>query len=254
VLHVFALRSYRLLFIISYVRSLHRTLGTALLRDIALVCLADGVVGASFGAVAVSGGQPTWVPIAMSLLVFAGGAQFAALGIVLAGGSPIAAAVAGLLLNTRHLPFGFAVADVLDGRLAARLAGTHVMIDESVAFTLTQRDRHVRRAAFWTCGLLLFATWNVGVIVGSLAGRLIGDPDALGLDAASPVVLLALVLPSLRDAGTLRAALLGAVVALATAPFLPAGLPVALALVGLLVAGGRAGRSGRDRVDTAVPS
>jgi 4-azaleucine resistance transporter AzlC len=212
----------------------------ALLRDIGLVCLADGVVGASFGAIAVSGGQPPWVPVAMSLLVFAGGAQFAALGVVLAGGSPIAAVVAGLVLNARHLPFGFAVADVLGGRLPVRLLGVHVMVDESVAFAIAQEDIAPgdlprRRAAFWTSGLLLFGVWNLGVLVGVLAGRLIGDPAALGLDAAAPVVLLALVLPSLRDVGTLRAAALGAVIALAATPFLPPGVPVALALLGMLV-------------------
>ncbi len=212
----------------------------ALLRDIGLVCLADGVVGASFGAIAVSGGQPPWVPVAMSLLVFAGGAQFAALGVVLAGGSPIAAVVAGLVLNARHLPFGFAVADVLGGRLPVRLLGVHVMVDESVAFAIAQEDIAPgdlprRRAAFWTSGLLLFGVWNLGVLAGVLAGRLIGDPAALGLDAAAPVVLLALVLPSLRDVGTLRAAALGAVIALAATPFLPPGVPVALALLGMLV-------------------
>jgi predicted branched-subunit amino acid permease len=84
---------------------------------------------------------------------------------------------------------------------------------------------------------LLFATWNIGVLAGVFAGRLIGDPNTFGLDAASPVVLLALVLPSLRDTGTLRAALLGGVLALASTPFLPAGVPVAVALVGLLLAG-----------------
>src|SRR5438067_8144718 len=96
-------------------RSFWRTLDRASLRDIALVCLADAIVGASFGAIAVSGGLKLWVPIVMSLLVFAGGAQFAAVGVVLAGGSPVAAVAAGLILNARHLPFGFAVADVLDG-------------------------------------------------------------------------------------------------------------------------------------------
>jgi 4-azaleucine resistance transporter AzlC len=217
------------------VRSLWRTMDRVLLRDIALVCLADGVVGASFGAIAVSGGQAPWVPVAMSLLVFAGGAQFAALGVVLAGGSSIAAAIAGLLLNSRHLPFGFAVADVLGGRLPVRLLGTHVMVDESVAFAIAQRDLPRRRAAFWTSGLLLFVVWNLGVLVGVLAGRLIGDPTALGLDAASPVVLLALVLPSLRDTATLRAAAAGAVIALVLTPVLPPGMPVALALLGLLL-------------------
>ena len=93
-------------------RSFWRTLDRSLQRDIALVALADGVVGISFGAIAVSGGQPTWVPLAMSPTVFAGGAQFAALYILLGGGGAAAAVLAGLVLNARLLPFGFAVADV----------------------------------------------------------------------------------------------------------------------------------------------
>jgi 4-azaleucine resistance transporter AzlC len=220
-------------------RSLWRTVGPELFRDIVVVCAADLVVGASFGAIAVSGGQAVWVPVAMSLLVFAGGAQFAALGIVLAGGNPFAAAIAGLVLNARHLPFGFAVADALGARLGIKLAGAHVMIDESVAFAVAQRNPARRRAAYWTCGLLLFVCWNACVVAGAMAGRLIGDPATFGLDAASPVVLLALVLPSLADRGTLRAAVIGGVIALATTPVLPAGLPVALALLGLLAAGTR---------------
>jgi hypothetical protein len=78
-------------------------------------------------------------------------------------------------------------------------------------------------------------------VAGVLAGRAVGSPGALGLDAASPMVLLALVLPALHEPRTRRAALLGAAIALAAAPFLPGGLPVLLALLGL-VALGRPGR------------
>lgn len=208
-------------------------LRTQLVRDISLVCLADGVVGLSFGAIAVAGGLPIWVPVLMSLLVFAGGAQFSAVGVLLSGGSPIAAAAAGLLLNARHVPFGFAVADVL-GRF--RLPGAHFIVDESVAFALAQSDAARRRTAFWTCGLGLYVVWNLSVLAGALLGQTIGNTDALGLDAAYPAVLLALVLPALRDRGTRRAALLGGTIALATTPFLPAGLPVLAALIGLVIA------------------
>jgi AzlC protein len=78
--------------------------------DIALVCVADVLVGLSFGAISVSGGLSPWVPVLMSLVVFAGGAQFAAVGAVLAGGSPAAGLLAGLVLNARLLPFAVAVA------------------------------------------------------------------------------------------------------------------------------------------------
>lgn len=68
-------------------RSLYRTLGPDLTRSIALVCLADALVGASFGAIAVSGGFPLWTPMLLSVVVFAGAAQFLFVGLVAAGGS-----------------------------------------------------------------------------------------------------------------------------------------------------------------------
>lgn len=215
-------------------RSAERTLDPGTLRDIGLVCVAGALVGVSFGAISVSGGLPVWVPIVMSLLVFAGGAQFAAVGVALAGGSPVAAVAAGLVLNARLLPLGFAVADVLDGGRWARLVGAHLTMDESVAFTMRHTEPRQRRAAFWTCGIALFVVWNLAVVLGVLAGEAVADTDALGLDAAFPAMLLALILPSLSDRDTRRAALLGGVVAVAVAPFLPAGVPVLLALTGLV--------------------
>jgi 4-azaleucine resistance transporter AzlC len=215
-------------------RSIWRTLDRGLARDIGLVCLADCLVGVSYGAIAVSSGFPVWAPMLMSLLVFAGASQFMFVGIVAAGGNPFAAVLAGLLVNARHVPFGFAIGDILGRRWSTRLAGSHLMIDESVAFALAQREAHQRRAAYWGCGIALFACWNVGVLAGAFAGTAISDTDAFGLDAAFPAVLLALVLPSLRDRAARLPVLIGVAVALAATPFLPAGLPVLLALIGVL--------------------
>ncbi|KAA0021441.1 AzlC family ABC transporter permease [Antrihabitans cavernicola] len=215
-------------------RSIWRTLDSGLARDIALVCLADGIVGVSFGAIAVSAGFAMWVPIALSLFVFAGASQFLFIGIVAAGGSPFAAVVAALLVNTRHLPFGLAVSDVL-GTGLQRIVGSHLITDESSAFTLNQHEPDRRRAAFWSCGIGIFVVWNIGVMIGAVLGDVIHNTDAFGLDAAFPVVVLALVLPSLRDAGTRRCAAAGAMIALAATPWLPAGVPVLLAVAGLLV-------------------
>lgn len=205
------------------------------LGDIALVCLADVLVGASFGAISVSGGLPAWVPVAMSLVVFAGGAQFAAVGAVLAGGGAAAGVVAGLVLNARLLPFGFAVSDAPGRGLLRRLVGAHLVTDESVAFTVRQDEAARRRAAFWTCGIGLFVSWNLAVLAGTLLGGLVTDTDALGLDAAFPAVLLALVLPAMRSRQTRTAAAAGAAVAVLAAPVLPPGVPVLVALAGLLV-------------------
>ena len=220
-------------------RSLWRTavdlLDARTLRDIGLVCVADALVGASFGAIAVSGGLPAWLPVVLSVVVFAGGAQFAAIGAVLAGGGAAAGVLAGLVLNARLLPFGFAVADALGPGPWRRLVGAHLVTDESVAFTVRQGDRHRRRAAFWACGVALFVCWNLAVVAGALLGGLVHDTDAFGLDAAFPAVLLALVVPTLRHGEARSAAVVGAVVAVVATPWLPPGVPVLVALGALVL-------------------
>jgi predicted branched-subunit amino acid permease len=247
-------------------RTLWRTLQAAwprdavLLRDVGLVCLADGIVGVSFGAASVAGGLPWWVPVALSLIVFAGGSQIAAVGVVLAGGSPLAAVAAGAVLNTRLFPYGLAVADVVTSdetadpagttstdtgptrgrniggvvrRWLARVIGTHIITDESVAFALRQDGRSKRRAAFWTCGIALFVIWNVSVLLGVGLGSALHDTSAFGLDSTFPAVMLALALPTLTSRSIKVAAGAGAVLAVALTPLLPAGLPLLAALGGL---------------------
>jgi 4-azaleucine resistance transporter AzlC len=205
------------------------------MRDIGALVLADGFVGLSFGAIAVASGLPGWVVPAMSIFVFAGGAQFLAVGLM-SGGNPVAAVLGGLLLNARHLPFGLNVADAIGRSWPARLVGSHLLVDETTAFAIAQPDPHRRRLAYWITGVSLFVFWNIGSLIGAVLGNAVGDPNTFGLDAAFPAALLALLLPSLRQREPRRVAVVGAGVAVATTPLLPAGLPVLLALTGLAAA------------------
>jgi predicted branched-subunit amino acid permease len=226
-------------------------------------------VGVSFGATSAGGGLPWWVPVALSVLVFAGGSQIAAVGVVLGGGSPVAAVLAGAVLNTRLFPYGLAVADVVDGSAGAaatgdsapdggrlrihlarrwlrrlpQLVGTHLITDESVAFAMRQSSPQRRRSAFWACGVLLFAVWNVTVLLGLVLGSAVRNTNAFGLDATFPAVMLALAMPTLTSRSARVAAGTGAVIAVALTPVLPAGLPLLAALGGLLARrdGGRPG-------------
>src|SRR5580692_8175541 len=104
------------MFIINSVGSIYRTLSGGTLRDIALACLAVWFIGLSYGAIAVASGFPLWVPAAQSVLVMAGASPFLFIGIVAAGGSPLAAAAAGLLVSARHLRYGLALPENLAGQ------------------------------------------------------------------------------------------------------------------------------------------
>ncbi|WP_227999187.1 AzlC family ABC transporter permease [Nocardia australiensis] len=217
-------------------RSIWRTLDRDTLSGIAAVCLAVVLIGVSYGATAVTSGFPLWLPIVLGVLILAGGSEFLFIGIIAAGGSPFAAAFAGLLVNARHVPYGLSIPDVV-GTGWRRPIGVHVMNDESVALALAQSDVSRRRATYWISGLGVLLAWPGGAAIGAVIGTVVPDTSVIGLDAVFPAVLLALVVPALRArATTMRAALVGAATAVASAPFLPAGMPVLIALIGVVFA------------------
>src|SRR3954452_16047902 len=84
--------------------------------------------GVSFGVLA----QPVMgsvAPVLMSLIVFSGAAQFAALTVLTAGGSAVAAIAAGMLLNGRWLPMGLAVGPYLSGGRPRRALQSLALVD-----------------------------------------------------------------------------------------------------------------------------
>ncbi|MER0240485.1 AzlC family ABC transporter permease [Streptomyces sp. HSW2009] len=207
-----------------------RTLDRSLLRGIVLACLAVGAIGVSYGAVCVTEGFPMWFPVLAAFLVLAASSEFLFVGVISAGGSPVAAVLVALLANARHLPYGLAIPPRVIQPGWRRVVASHLMNDESVVLALAQPDVPRQRSAYWVCGVGMLICWPAGALLGALAGNVIHDTDALGLDAMFPAVILALMLPALRERKMRRAALAGAAVALAATPFLPSGLPVLLAL------------------------
>jgi len=116
-----------------------------------------------------------------------------------------AGARGGLLLNLRHLPFGLAVGDLVGRSWPARLLGTHLMVDEVVAFARSRPGPARARRGYWLVGALMFVGWNVGTVLGALSGAAVPDPARFGVDAAFPAALLALAAaraaPGRRGAG-----------------------------------------------------
>lgn len=203
------------------------------LKGIVLVCLADALVGLSYGSLATADGFPFWVPMTLSVFVLAGASEFMFIGIIAGGGSPLTAAAAGLLVNARHLPFGIAVKDLV-GRKHLSWLGCHIMNDESVVFGISQRKQVERRAAYWLCGLGIAVSWPLSVMLGAVVGHWIPDTHAIGLDAVFPAILIALIFPALQKRRVFIPAAAGTAMALVTTPLVPVGMPVLFSLTGLL--------------------
>ncbi|MDZ7913849.1 MAG: AzlC family ABC transporter permease [Rhodococcus sp. (in: high G+C Gram-positive bacteria)] len=221
-------------------RSLWRTVDRDTIRVTVLICLSVAVVGVSYGVTAGSAGFSIWQLLALAVLVLGASSEFLFIGIIAAGGGALAAVVAGLLINSRNFAYGLAAGSFLGearhrGSGWRKLVGAHLVNDESVAVAMAQGSVKQKRAAFWFCGIGIAVSWPIGALLGGLLGGVVQDPAALGLDAAFPVVILALVLPALREKVTLLAGVIGAAVAVATSPFLPSGTAPLVALLSLAV-------------------
>ena len=190
-------------------------------------------IGTSFGVLA----EPAIGAVAaivMPVIVFAGAAQFASVSILAAGGSLASAASAGLLINTRFLPMGLAVAPALRGGPLRRAAEAQTMVDASWAIA-NRGDGTFDRQLMMGATIPQAVGWWGGTIIGAVAGSLLGNPETLGLDALFPAFYLALLADELRDRTSLASALLGAAIAIALVPFTPPGIPVVAASLAALV-------------------
>jgi len=203
------------------------------LRAVAPLLPAVVAFGISFGVLAQAAGMGATASIVMSLTTFAGSAQFAVVSVLGAGGTVVAAIGAAVLLNARYGPMALAAANAFRGGRLRRLLESQLLVDESWA--LSQRDGRFDRRVLLGAGAGLYVGWSAGTAIGVLAGDSLGDPAALGLDAAFPALFLALLAPLLRERNALAAALLGAGIALCLTPITPAGIPVIAATAACLV-------------------
>jgi len=205
-------------------------------RDALTLGAAVGAFGVSFGVLAIAAGLSVPKACVMSLLVFTGASQLAAIGVVASGGSVGAALGSALLLAARNAAYGLVLAPRLGGGRVRRLIAAQLTIDESTAMAAAQNDATHARGAFWWTGAAVFVFWNLGTLIGALAGTALGDPRSIGLDAAFPAGFVALVVPHLRSRRGLIAAASGAVIALLLVPLTPAGTPILVASLGVVPA------------------
>jgi predicted branched-subunit amino acid permease len=199
------------------------------IRNAVGIGLATGAYALSFGALSVAAGLSVLQTCALSLLMFTGASQFALIGVVGSGGNPFAGATSALLLGLRNGLYGLRLSPLLRVGGARKAAAAQLVIDESTAMAIAQPDAPLGRVAFWATGISIYVLWNLGTLIGALAGEAISDPGALGLHAAVPAAFLALLWPRLTGREERLVAVVAAVVALAAVPFVPAGIPVLLA-------------------------
>jgi 4-azaleucine resistance transporter AzlC len=163
--------------------------------DIWPVMVACVPIALLFGALSTAKGLSVGEATLMSILVFAGGAQFAAVELWTYP-VPVATLVfSALLINARHILMGASLVRRL-GRfsLAQRLFGMHFLTDESWALAERRALRQTLTPAYWfAMAASLPAVWIGSTFLGALLGSLLGDPRSIGADFAFTALFIGLI-------------------------------------------------------------
>ena len=163
---------------------------------------------------------------ALSALVFAGSAQFTAVGLFAAGSAGAGIVLTTLLLNIRHLLYGVSVGRQFDLSRRQRPVAAFFLTDE--AFGVASGTGERTFPFLLGVELSLFITWNLATFGGFLLGSAIPDPTELGVDLIFPLAFLALLVPMLRTRIELGVAVFSGLLAFGLHRALPGGLPVLL--------------------------
>lgn len=193
--------------------------------------------GVAFGVSVADAGLGLPEALGFSLLVFTGGTQFAAVGVLADHGTAVAALAAGLLLSLRSMAYGVIMAPAFAGKPTWwRALASQWMIDETMAVGSAQAERGAQRYGYLLTGVLLYTTWNVSTAIGALLSEAEGLVEAWGIDATIPAAFLALVWPRLVDPVQRWVVVGGAAIATALVPIAPAGIPIIAAGVAVVLA------------------
>lgn len=198
------------------------------------IAVATGLYAISYGALGVAAGLNLWQVMALSLLMFTGGSQFAFIGVIAGGGSPGAAFGAATLLGVRNAVYGMQIKAMLRPNGLKKLLAAQVTIDESTATAAGQSDPAEQKRGFWVAGIGVYVLWNIFTVAGALLGDALGDPKAWGLDGAAVAAFLGLLWPRLKSAEPVAIATVCALATVLAIPLVPPGVPI---LVAALVAG-----------------
>ena len=199
------------------------------LKDTFPLLIGAAPFGIIYGVLAISAGIPVVMAQAISLIVFAGSAQFIAAQLIGAGASGLVIVLTTFTVNLRHALYSASIAPhVKDLPQRWKWALSYLLTDEAYAVAIAHYRHNAgepnRHWYFFGAGLALWGTWQASTAAGIFLGTAV--PHEWSLDFTLALSFIALLVPVLRTRADLVAALVGGVVAVAAF-----GLPYKLGLI-----------------------
>lgn len=192
--------------------------------------------GAAFGLAAIQKGLEPLQALLMSATVFAGASQFAAVDMWGAQVSVLPLIAVVFAINSRHLLMGASLYPMLKELPPRQRYGVLLLLTDANWAVSAQEYQSGRRnlEVILGGGLALWLAWMIGTLMGVYFGRLLQDPQSLGLDMVLGCFLLAMALGGKKSPRILVAWAVAAAASLAAYWYLP---PHTHVVVGALAGG-----------------
>ena len=213
--------------------------------------------GLIFGTLALGSGLSFIGAMAMSAFVFAGSAQFIAIGLLAAGTAWPIIVLTTFVVNLRHALYSASLAPYVS-RLPRRWQSPLAfwLTDETFAVVIsryTNGGSSPHRHWFYLgSALFMYLNWQLCTFLGLTIGRLLPNAAELGLDFAMPVTFIGLVIAYLKHWPMVATVIVSGLVALVAFP-LPHNLGLIVAslagiLTGILVESWGGSKPGQGKV------
>jgi 4-azaleucine resistance transporter AzlC len=163
------------------------------------VLLGYMTIGLAFGLLLVKSGQPWWLSPIMSAIIYAGAAQYMAVGLLASGTSIAEVAVLTFVVNARHMVYGLSLLDRFAPCKRFKAYLVFALTDETYGIlTTVEPPEGADREAFYAAvSALDQAYWILGSTLGALIGGVLPF-DTMGIDFALTALFIVLLVEQMR--------------------------------------------------------
>ena len=191
------------------------------IRDTFPLLLGAFPFGLIYGTLAITSGLSIQAALAMSAFVFAGSAQFIAVGLVAAGAPVSIIILTTFVVNLRHMLYSAALLpDLKKLNQRWRFVLAFFLTDETFAVSAgryrKEDDSPYKHIYQLGSSIIMYLNWQFWCAAGLIVGSKIPDADAWGLDVAMIVTFIGMTIPFIRNKAMVISVLTSAVVSLMT--------------------------------------
>ena len=168
-------------------------------------------VAITFGLLAKAYGLPSYIPILMSIFIYAGSSQFVAIQMMSLGTAPIQMILTIFIVNIRHFLMGSTLTQKLPKAISLKERGllSYFLTDEAFVY-MTHQDLPLHFHYMLGFQVTLYTSWVFGTIIGALLLNNISPMISMSLGITIYALFISLLIPAARRSGSTALLCIGA--------------------------------------------